>query len=102
MPISRVLRTCLLLSFALVLTVWAFAQSAGPQPAPTPPQISAPKDTPYPGTIRLAVDASDVQRHVFDIRETIPVRGGEPLSAGSAGNKAGSIGGPPGAGATGV
>lgn len=80
MPISRVLRTCLLLSFALVLTVWAFAQSAGPQPAPTPPQISAPKDTPYPGTIRLAVDASDVQRHIFDIRETIPVRGGEPLT----------------------
>jgi predicted metalloprotease with PDZ domain len=55
-----------------------FAQSAGPQPLPMPAEIAAPKDTPYPGAIRLSVDATDLARHIFSVRETIPVRGGEP------------------------
>jgi predicted metalloprotease with PDZ domain len=41
-----------------------------------PRAIVAPKDTPYPGTIRLAVDATDVTRHIFRVRETIPVGSG--------------------------
>jgi len=44
-----------------------------------PPQIPAPKDVPYPGSIHLAVEATDTERHLFNIRETIPVRGGEPI-----------------------
>ena len=48
-----------------------------------PPPIAAPKDIPYPGTIRLAVDATDVVHHIFSVHETIPVRanasGGESL-----------------------
>ena len=63
---------------ALVLSGGAFAQLAGPQPLPMPAEIAAPKDTPYPGAIRLSVDASDLERHIFTVRETIPVRGGEP------------------------
>ena len=55
----------------------AIAQSAGPQPLPMPPQIPAPKDTPYAGAIRLSVDATDIERHIFGVRETIPVRAGE-------------------------
>lgn len=55
-------------------------QSAGPQPLPLPPQISPPRDVPYPGIIRLTVDATDIERHIFNIRETIPVRGGEPVT----------------------
>jgi hypothetical protein len=55
----------------------AFAQSAGPQPLPMPAEIAAPKDTPYPGAIRLSVDATDLERHIFTVRETIPVRAGE-------------------------
>ncbi len=62
----------------------AFAQSAGPQPLPMPAPIAAPKDIPYPGTIRLAVDATDVMHHIFSVHETIPVRanssGGESLT----------------------
>ncbi len=54
-----------------------FAQSAGPQPLPMPAEIAAPKDTPYPGAIRLSVDATDLARHIFSVRETIPVRAGE-------------------------
>jgi predicted metalloprotease with PDZ domain len=45
-------------------------------PSPLPPEIAAPSDTPYPGTIRLVVDATDVKRHIFRIKETIPVQSG--------------------------
>jgi predicted metalloprotease with PDZ domain len=38
--------------------------------------IPAPQDVPYPGAIRLAVDATDVTRHVFRVNETIPVASG--------------------------
>jgi predicted metalloprotease with PDZ domain len=66
---------CVLLSWCGA--VWA--QSAGPQPLPMPGPIAAPKDIPYPGTIGLDVDATDTARRIFSVRETIPVRGGEPL-----------------------
>src|SRR4051812_45897617 len=42
-----------------------------------PPAVEAPRDTHYPGTITLAVDATDVTRHIFKVKEQIPVRGGE-------------------------
>jgi len=61
-------------------TTSVFAQSAGPQPAPMPPQIAAPRDVPYPGTIRLAVNATDVEHRIFSVHEAIPVRAGEPLT----------------------
>lgn len=57
----------------------AWAQSAGPQPLPMPAPIAAPKDIPYLGAIGLDVDATDTARHIFSVREAIPVRGGEPL-----------------------
>jgi predicted metalloprotease with PDZ domain len=41
-----------------------------------PPEVAAPQDVPFPGTIRLAVDATDVTRHIFRIKETIPVQSG--------------------------
>lgn len=40
--------------------------------APTPP-ISAPQDVPYPGVIDLKVDATDTDRHIVKVRETIPI-----------------------------
>jgi predicted metalloprotease with PDZ domain len=69
----------LLLSI-LPVTSSAFAQSAEPQPTPMPAQIAAPKDVAYPGTIRLAVDATDVERRIFAVQETIPVRSGAPVT----------------------
>jgi predicted metalloprotease with PDZ domain len=59
--------------------VGVLSQSSGPQPAPLPPPIVAPRDVPYPGTIRLAVDARDIERRILSVRETLPVRPGEPL-----------------------
>jgi predicted metalloprotease with PDZ domain len=65
--------------FALIciaLTVPANGQnSAGPVPVPQPPPIVTPVDTPYPGTISLVVDATNVADRVFTVRETIPVHG---------------------------
>lgn len=43
-------------------------------------QIAAPQDIPYPGVIRLEVDATDIDRHIFQVRQSIPVSGGEPLT----------------------
>ena len=74
-PTSILLSLC-----ALVLSAnCALAQSPGPQPLPMPAPIAAPRDIPYPAAIRLNVDATDVDRRIFRIRETIPVRAGEPL-----------------------
>jgi predicted metalloprotease with PDZ domain len=40
---------------------------------PLPPSIPAPQDIAYPGTIRLAVDATDTDRGIFRVHETLPV-----------------------------
>ena len=51
--------------------------AAAPLAQPTaPPSMQAPRDRAYPGTITLAVDASDTERHIFRVREHIPATGG--------------------------
>ena len=47
-----------------------------PQPASPTPPIVAPRDMPYPGTLMLAVDATDVGRRIVRVRETIPAAAG--------------------------
>jgi hypothetical protein len=61
-----------LLCIALSGTLTA-QNSPGPQPAPLPPPIVAPVDKPYPGTISLLVDVSNVSDRVQNVHETIPV-----------------------------
>jgi predicted metalloprotease with PDZ domain len=51
-----------------------------PQPAADQRPIAAPQDIAYPGLIRLAVDATDVERCIFRVRETIPVPGAGPMT----------------------
>src|SRR3984893_10863526 len=76
----RPLNLIFLIKCVLVLSTGnAFGQSAGPQPWPMPAPIAEPQDIPYPGTIRLNVDATDIERHIFRVRETIPVRATESL-----------------------
>jgi predicted metalloprotease with PDZ domain len=53
----------------------AHAQSPMPQPASPVPSIPVPRDRPYPGTITLAVDASDTARDVIGVHEVVPVSG---------------------------
>jgi hypothetical protein len=57
----------------------ALAQNIPPQnskPAATDKidTIPAPRDVPYPGTIQLTIDASDVTRAIFRVREHVPDR----------------------------
>ena len=70
-----------LLCCTLVLTnSEGFTQrSAGPEPTAPPAAIAPPRDIPYPGIVRLTVDATDIDRHIFRVRESIPVRGGDSL-----------------------
>jgi predicted metalloprotease with PDZ domain len=70
---------------ALALTLFgtgaAVAQpSEGPQPVPLPAPIAAPQDMAYPGTLKLEVDATDLERRIFRIRETIPLAGSGPTT----------------------
>lgn len=41
-----------------------------------PERELAPRDVAYPGTIILRVDATDIERRIFRVRESIPVRAG--------------------------
>ena len=72
------------LACCLLLSGSALAQTAPmplpPMPLPMPAEIAAPRDIPYPGALRVDVDATDVGRHIFNVRETIAVQGGQPLT----------------------
>jgi len=53
------------------------AGNTAPQPVPYVDTIPAPRDTPYPGTLTLDVDATNTDQGIFTAHETIPVaRGG--------------------------
>jgi predicted metalloprotease with PDZ domain len=52
---------------------------SAPQPAPMPAPIEAPRDIPYPGVMRLEVDATDLDHRIYHIRQTIPVAGAGPM-----------------------
>jgi predicted metalloprotease with PDZ domain len=48
-------------------------QNSRPEPTAKTDTIPAARDVPYPGTIQLTVDASDVTRAIFRIHERVPV-----------------------------
>ena len=68
----------LLASSAFLANAPAAAQVglAMPQPVPMPDAVPTARDIPYPGTIRLDIDASDTSRGIYRVVETIPVRPG--------------------------
>ena len=49
------------------------AGNSAPQPVPFVDTIPTPVDTPFPGTLKVAVDATDTTRGIFRVTETIPV-----------------------------
>lgn len=67
----------LLSAFLAATSVATLAQvpagNSAPQPVPYVDPIPQPRDVPYPGVIQLQVDASDVTRGIWRVRETIPV-----------------------------
>jgi hypothetical protein len=66
---------------ALLVTASALPAHAQVQPAtntkpmavPIVRQVPDPEDKPFPGTIRLDIDATDVTRGAYRVTETIPV-----------------------------
>lgn len=66
------------LALSTSLTSPAKAQSA-PQPVPIIDRIPEPEDRPLPAPMRLEVDATDVARAIFRVKQTIPVEAGKPL-----------------------
>lgn len=60
----------------LVLVTTAVPSLAGnsaPQPVPIVDTIPAAQDIPYPGTMTLKVEALDIERNIFEVRQTIPI-----------------------------
>lgn len=47
-----------------------------PQPLPQPEPIEEPRDVEYAGIVRLFVDATDIGRRIFSVREVLRVRPG--------------------------
>ncbi len=78
------LAAAICLSSSLALAHSAFAQSgavqSAPSPLPFPAQIPAARDTPYPGLLTLSVDATDLDRRIFKVRQQIPVSGPGPMT----------------------
>ncbi|KQU47284.1 peptidase M61 [Sphingomonas sp. Leaf339] len=65
---------CLLSSaLALPLAAQVPAGNTAPQPVPFVDTIPAARDIAYPGTIQLDVDATDTERGILRVKETIPV-----------------------------
>ncbi|MEE2690300.1 MAG: peptidase M61 [Pseudomonadota bacterium] len=68
---------------AFLLPAAALPQTASAPPpatAPFPPAVPRPGEDSYPGVISLDIDASDVERRIVSITETIPVAAAGPLT----------------------
>jgi predicted metalloprotease with PDZ domain len=57
---------------ALLVSTSVFAAKSKPQPLPIVDTILAPRDVAFPGTIHLDVNATDVDRGIIEVRETVP------------------------------
>ncbi|MBO9713072.1 peptidase M61 [Sphingomonas sp.] len=51
----------------------ALAQNSAPQPLRFEDRIPSPRDTAYPGTMKLDVDATDLDHGIFRVKQEIPV-----------------------------
>ena len=68
----------LIATLTLFFLTSASAQTyPGPQPVPLPPAVVAPVDTPYPGTLSLMVDLTNVSDRILNVHESIPVKAGD-------------------------
>lgn len=73
--ISRALALALLL-----ISTPLSAERTISAPAPLANTIPAPQDVPYPGTMTIHVDATDIQRAIYRVTQTIPVARGGPMT----------------------
>ena len=66
----------LVLAFLAAVSSPALAANSTPQPLPIVDTIPVAKDIPYPGTMTLKVDATDLDRAIFRVQQRIPVESG--------------------------
>ena len=52
------------------------AERSAPVATPLPPAIPAARDVPFPGTMTLDIDATDLVRGVYRVKQTVPVPAG--------------------------
>ena len=71
-------RFLIALALSSAFTTAAVAQTA-PQPVPIIDQVPEPEDRPLSAPMKLEVDATDVARAIFRVKQTIPVEAGKPL-----------------------
>ena len=64
----------------LFVSTAAIAQHSMPQPIPVADGVPAPRDVPYPGTMTLDVDATDVSRAIYRVKQAIPVAQAGPMT----------------------
>ncbi len=76
----RSLTAAILLASTSVALAQVPAGNSAPQPVPFVDTIPAARDIPFPGTIRLNVDATDTRRGIFRVKETIPVPQAGPMT----------------------
>ncbi|HMA49843.1 MAG TPA: peptidase M61 [Magnetospirillaceae bacterium] len=69
-----------LLFAALSLGAAAVAHAQTAATSPLPPPIPEAQDIPFPGTLQISVDATDLDRRILRVHETIPVTGGVPAT----------------------
>ena len=70
----------LLLATAAPVLAQVPAGNSAPQPVPFVDTIPAARDVAYPGTIQLDIDATDTERGIFRVKETIPVAKSGPMA----------------------
>src|SRR5690606_9882421 len=78
-PRMTIARFAAPLALALLLAAPASSQVAersAPVATPLPPAIPPARDVPFPGTITLDIDATDLARGVYRVTQTIPVPAG--------------------------
>ncbi|CAM3974333.1 Putative protease with the C-terminal PDZ domain [Novosphingobium lubricantis] len=64
------------LLLALSVSTHALAANSAPVAVPIEHRVPDAQDVPYPGTMLLDIDASDVQRRAYRVTQTIPVAAG--------------------------
>lgn len=67
------------LALSSTLATAALAQNSAPQPVPIVSTIPEPEDRPLTAPMVLQVDATDITRAIFDVKQRIPVEAGKPL-----------------------
>ncbi|MDB5468821.1 MAG: peptidase [Caulobacter sp.] len=72
------IRTLFIATSALILA-FSGPTLAQPQPVAFDSAIPVARDVPYPGTMKLVVDATDLDRRIMTVKQTIPVAGPGPM-----------------------